>query len=96
MQHGGSVALLWKVFRRTAREFPSGTVEDLQRTWRWFVTTSWAQRYAPALLEQFWQSMATANFSPVHHSREYALANAPHYRVVCRTLLQEYLALRVA
>jgi hypothetical protein len=71
-------------------------VEDLQRTWRWFVGTSWAQRYTPALLEQFWQRMATADFSPVHHSREYAMAHAPHYRVVCRGLLQEHLALSVA
>jgi hypothetical protein len=96
MQRSGSVALLWKVFRRTAGDFQPGTVEDLQRTWRWFVATSWARRYAPALLEQFWQRMATANFSPVHHSRAYAVTHAPHYRVVCRGLLQEHLALSVA
>jgi hypothetical protein len=96
MQRGSSVALLWKAFRRTAREFQPGTVEDVQRTWRWFVATPWAQRYAPALLEQFWQSMATANFTPVHHSREYAMANAPHYRVVSRALLHEHLGLSAA
>jgi hypothetical protein len=96
MQRGSSVALLWKAFRRTAREFQPGTVQDVQRTWRWFVATPWAQRYAPALLEQFWQSMATANFTPVHHSRDYVMANAPHYRVVSRALLHEHLGLGTA
>jgi hypothetical protein len=91
LHSGGSVALLWKTFRRTAREFQPGTLEDLLRTWRWFVGTSWVQRYAPESLEQFWQRMATAGFSAVHHSREYAVAHTPHYRVVSRTLLHEHL-----
>jgi hypothetical protein len=96
MQRGSSVALLWKAFRRTAREFHSGTLEDVQRTWRWFVATPWAQHYAPALLEQFWQRLATDSFPAVHHSREYAMANAPHYRVVSRALLHEHLGLSAA
>ena len=96
MQRGSSVALLWKAFRRTAREFQPGTLEDVQRTWRWFVATPWAQHYAPALLEQFWQRLATDSFPAVHHSREYAMANAPHYRVVSRALLHEHLGLSAA
>lgn len=53
-----------------------------------FLATTWAQRYDAACLEQFWQRMATANFAPVHHSRQYAEANAPHYRVVLRALVE--------
>jgi hypothetical protein len=90
MRHGGSVALLWKAFRRTSREFQPGTLEDLLRTWRWFVATPWAQRYAPENIEQFWQRMATASFAAVHHSREYTVAHTPHYRVVSRALFHEH------
>ena len=95
MHRGGSVALLWKVFRRTAHEFQPGTLEELQRTWRWFVATPWAQRYAPELIEQFWQRLATDGFPTVHHSRDYTAAHAPHYRVVSCALLQEHLGLRL-
>jgi hypothetical protein len=91
MHRGGSVALLWKAFRRTSREFQPGTLEDLLRTWRWFVATPWAQRYAPESLEQFWQRMATAGFAAVHHSRAYTVAHTPHYRVVSRALLHAHL-----
>ncbi|MFB3103882.1 MAG: hypothetical protein ACE1ZA_03045, partial [Pseudomonadales bacterium] len=73
-------------FRQTARDFQPGVVADLQRDWSRFRSTAWAQRYAPELLEQFWQSMATANFPSVPHSRGYAKANAPHYRVVLCSL----------
>ena len=93
MHRGGSVALLWKVFRCTARDFQPGTLAELQRTWRWFVASSWAERYAPELIEQFWQRLATDDFPPVHHSREYTAAHAPHYRVVSCTLLREHLGL---
>jgi hypothetical protein len=93
MHRGGSVALLWKAFRRTTRAFQPGTLEDLQRTWRWFVATPWAQRYAPESIEQFWQRMATAGFSPVHHSRAYTVAHTPHYRVVSCMLLHEHLGI---
>jgi hypothetical protein len=93
MHRGGSVALLWKAFRRTTREFQPGTLTDLQRTWRWFVATPWAQRYAPESIEQFWQRMATASFAAVHHSREYTVAHTPHYRVVSRALLHAHLGL---
>jgi len=84
---GGSIEVLWRIFRHTARQFQPGTLVDLQRHWRLFLKTPWATRYAPEVLEQFWQRMATANFSPVHHSRSYAEANAPHYRVVLRSLV---------
>jgi hypothetical protein len=87
LQGGGSIDLLWRIFRQTAGEFQPGTLVDLERYWRLFLKTSWAVRYAPEVLAQFWQRMATANFSPVHHSRSYADANAPHYRVVLRSLL---------
>jgi hypothetical protein len=93
MHRDGRIALLWKAFRRTAREFQPGSLADLQRTWRWFVATPWAQRYTPEHLEQFWQSQATADFPAVHHSHGYTVANAPHYRVVSRCLLQECLKL---
>jgi hypothetical protein len=86
IQSGGSVAMLWKVFRQTVREFQPGTVVDLQRTWSLFLGTPWAKRYAPECLEQVWQRLATANFPPVHHSRGYVRANAPHYRVVLGSL----------
>jgi hypothetical protein len=91
LHSGGSVALLWKAFRRTTRAFQPGTLDDLLRTWRWFVGTPWARRYAPESIEQFWQCMATASFSAVHHSRVYTMAHTPHYRVVSRTLLHEHL-----
>ncbi len=87
VQNGGSVESLWKVFRRTARTYSSGTLVDLERNRRRFLSSSWAARYAPEVLEQFWQRMATAGFAAVHHSRGYAEANAPHYRVVLRALL---------
>ena len=86
IQAGGDLGRLWKAFRQTARDFQPGVVADLQRDWSRFRSTAWAQRYAPELLEQFWQSMATANFPSVHHSRGYAKANAPHYRVVLCSL----------
>jgi hypothetical protein len=86
-QRGGSVDVLWKCFRRTVREFRPGALEGLQRVWRLFLATPWARRYAPEFLEQFWQGMATRNFPPVHHSRAYAKANNPHYRVVLRSLV---------
>jgi hypothetical protein len=93
LHRGGSVALLWKAFRRTTRAFQPGTLDDLLRTWRWFVGTPWARRYAPESIEQFWQCMATASFSAVHHSRAYTVAHTPHYRVVSCTLLHEHLGL---
>lgn len=91
VQRGGSVEVLWRQFRRTAQTYASGTLVDLDRDWRRFLRSPWAQRYAPAVLEQFWQRMATAGFAAVHHSRGYAEANAPHYRVVRRALLPELL-----
>ena len=87
IRQGGSAEILWRVFRQTAREYQVGTLVDLERHWTGFLATPWAKRYAPEVLEQFWLRMATADFAPVHHSREYAAANAPHYRVVLRTLL---------
>jgi hypothetical protein len=95
MHRDGRVALLWKAFRRTAREFQPGSLGDFQRTWRWFVATPWVQRYTPELIEQFWQGQATADFPAVHHSRDYAVAHAPHYRVVSRRLLYEGLTYRL-
>jgi hypothetical protein len=89
IHRGGSVEALWRAFRQTARAHRPGTLEDLQRTWRVFLGTSWASRYAPEQLEQFWLRMATADFPPVHHSRTYTEANAPHYRVVWRSLIPD-------
>jgi hypothetical protein len=86
VQQGGSVRALWQCFHQTVREYQPGTLEDLDRFWKFFLATTWAQRYDAACLEQFWQQMATANFAPVHHSRQYAEANAPRYRVVLRAL----------
>lgn len=91
MQSGGSVEMLWKSFRQTVREFQPGTLVDLQRAWSLFLATPWARHYAPELLEQFWQRMATANFPPVHHSRDYAEADAPHYRVALGSLVAKHL-----
>ncbi|MEE8304204.1 MAG: hypothetical protein V3S24_17445 [Candidatus Tectomicrobia bacterium] len=88
VQDGGDIGQLWKVFRQTVGDFQPGILVDLQRDWSRFRAASWAQRYAPELLDQFWQSMATADFSPVHHSRGYAEANTPHYRVVLRSLAE--------
>jgi hypothetical protein len=87
MQQGGDVRGLWRSFRQTLRDFQPGTLTDLQRGWQFFLATPWAQRYDTASLNQFWQQMATADFAPVHHSREYTAANAPHYRVVLRALM---------
>ncbi len=83
---GGSVEHLWQIFRRTARAYSPGTLTDLERDWRRFLSSSWAERYRPEVLDQFWQRMATAGFAAVHHSRAYAESNAPHYRVVLRSL----------
>jgi hypothetical protein len=91
----GSVQTLWQAFKQTAREFRPGILEDLQRTWRLFLASPWAQRSAPEALEQFWQGMATAGFPPVHHSRAYAEAHAPHYRVVLSCLGQRLRACMV-
>ena len=88
VQKGGNVRALWKHFRQTLREYQPGALADLDRYWKFFLATSWAQRYDAACLEQFWQQMATADFVPVHHSRRYAEANAPHYRVVLRALVE--------
>lgn len=87
VQQGGSVRALWQYVRQTLRAYQPGTLVDLERLWKFFLATSWAQRYDAACLEQFWQQMATANFAPVHHSRQYAAANAPHYRVVLCALV---------
>ncbi len=87
VKSGGDLEALWRKFRQTARDFQSGTVVDLEWHWRLFLTSSWASAYPSAEQEQFWQRMATANFSPVHHSRTYATAYTPHYRVVLRSLL---------
>ena len=65
----GSVERLWRQFRHTAQTYASGTLVDLERDWRQFRSSSWAQRYAPEVLDQFWQRMATAGFTAVHHSR---------------------------
>lgn len=88
IRSGGDIARLWKVFRQTVRDFQPGSLVDFQRDWNHFRNTSWAQCYAPELLEQFWQRMATAEFPPVHHSQRYTKAHAPHYRVVCRSLTE--------
>jgi hypothetical protein len=87
MQHRKNLRALWRLFWRTAQEYQSGTLADLTYAWQLFVATPWARQYESARLEQFWQQMATANFPPVHHSRAYAAANAPHYRVVLRVPL---------
>jgi len=87
VQQGGSVRALWQCFYQTVREYQPGTLVDLDRLWKFFLATAWAQRYDAACLEQFRQQMATANFAPVHHSQQYAEANAPHYRVVLRALV---------
>lgn len=91
VQGGGSLVTLWNVFRQSSETFQPGTLNDLQRTWRQFMVTPWAQRYAPEALEQFWQRLATADFPPVHHSKGYAEANTPHYRVVLCSLAAERL-----
>lgn len=91
IQAGGDIGRLWKVFRQTVRDFQPGSLADFQGDWRHFRNTCWAQRYAPELLEQFWQRMATADFPPVHHSRRYTEAHAPHYRVICRSLAEAVL-----
>jgi len=88
----GSIQTLWQAFKQTAREFRPGTLEDLQRAWRLFLASPWAQRSAPEQLEQFWLGMASAEFPPVHHSRVYTAAYAPHYRVVFASLGQPLLA----
>jgi hypothetical protein len=90
MHQGGSVETLWQAFRQTTRTYRPDRLEDLQRTWRLFLRTSWASRYAPEQLEQFWLRMATADFPPVHHSRAYTAANAPHYRVVRCALVSDH------
>ncbi|ETW98554.1 hypothetical protein [Candidatus Entotheonella palauensis] len=89
VQNRGSIEMLWRQFRRTAQTYTSGTLVDLERDWRRFLSSPWAQRYAPEYLDQFWQRMATAGFAAVHHSRGYTEANVPHYRVVLRALLPE-------
>jgi len=91
VQEGGSIEVLWRYVRHTVREFQPGTLVDLERHWRRFLTTSWAGCYAPEVLEQFWQRMATVDFPPVHHSRSYAEANAPHYRVILHELVADQL-----
>jgi len=93
LHSGRSIAALWRVFRQTARTFRPGTLADVQRHWRLFCASPWAQQYPPEQLEQFWQRMATEGFPPVHHSPAYAAANAPHYRVVLRALAAEHLDL---
>lgn len=85
---GGDSGRLWQVFRQTVRDFQPGSLADFQRDWNCFRNTSWAQRYAPELIEQFWQCMATTDFSPVHHSQRYTKVYAPHYRVVYRSLAE--------
>ncbi len=85
----GSVESLWLLFRRTAKMHAAGTLADLEREWGRFLGSPWAERYGPERLAQFWQRMATAGFTAVHHSRGYAEVNAPHYRVVLRALLPE-------
>ena len=89
VQSGGVVAILWRAFRQTAQSYQPGTLVDLERDWRHFVTSPWAQRYPSETLEQFWLQMATVGFPPVHHSQAYAEANAPHYRVVLSSLLAD-------
>lgn len=89
VQAGGDVGRLWKVLRQTVRDFQPATLADFQRDWNYFRNSAWAQRYGPALCEQFWQRMATADFPPVHHSRSYTTAYAPHYRVVYRALAEK-------
>ncbi len=88
VQGGGGIGVLWRIFRQTAREYQPGSRVDLAHDWRRFLATPWAGRYAPEILEQFWQRMATADFPPVRHSRGYAEANAPHYRVVLRRIAE--------
>ena len=88
VQQERSVQALWQCFRQTLREYQPGTLVDLDRLWKFFLATTWAQRYDAACLEQFWQHMATANFAPVHHSRQYTAANAPHYRVMLCALVE--------
>ena len=88
VQQRGSVQALWQCFRQTLREYQPGTLVDLDRLWKFFLATTWAQRYDAACLEQFWQQMATTDFAPVHHSRRYVEANVPHYRVVLRALVE--------
>jgi len=88
VQQGGKVRGLWQIVRQTARNYQPGTLADLERYWKYFMATPWAQRYDLAGLAQFWQQMATANFAPVHHSQSYAAANAPRYRVVLRELVE--------
>jgi hypothetical protein len=87
----GSVERLWRQFRCTAQTYAAGTLVDLQRDWRRFRSSPWAKRYAPEVLDQFWQRLATSGFAAVHHSRGYAEANAPHYRVVLRHLVEQHL-----
>jgi hypothetical protein len=91
VQNRGSVEMLWRQCRRTAQTYTSGTLVELERDWRQFRSSSWAQRYAPEVLDQFWQRMATVGFTAVHHSRGYAEANAPYYRVVARHFLNQIL-----
>lgn len=91
IRNGGSVDTVWRLWRQTARDYEPGTLVDLERSWRHFRSTRWAACYTPERLEQFWQRMATAGFPPVHHSRGYAEANRPHYRVVLRHLATDKL-----
>ncbi len=88
MHQGGDVRRLWHLVRETVRLYTPGTLDDLQRTWKIFLTTPWAQRYAAAVLERFWLHMATEHFPAVHHSRAYTAAYAPHYRIILQALVE--------
>lgn len=92
IRSGGDIGRLWKVFRQTVRNFQPASLVAFQRDWNRFRSSAWSQRYDPALFEQFWQRMATADFPPVHHSQRYTRAHTPHYRVVCRALMEAVLA----
>jgi len=92
LARGGDWRALARAFAATGRR-KFGTREDLAARWEMVVTLAQDGRlpFAAAAAREFGRAMAEKGFPAVHHSKRYAAAYRPAYRVIAKELLAEAL-----
>lgn len=92
LARGGDWRALARAFAATGRK-QFGTREDLATRWEIVVTLAQDARlpFGAAAAREFGRAMAEKGFPAVHHSKRYAAAYRPAYRVIAKELLTDVL-----
>lgn len=88
LDSGGDPESLLRSFIRTANEY-QGSKEVLKQYWECTKasTNQGDLPFTPGDLDSLFNHMASLDFPAVHHSEQYQVAYAPHYRVLYQGFL---------